>query len=236
MPWGMFRERTILADANFEKLPRDKLCWEGDHLRVVLTVNNSKAIDRSIVSELSANLRKIGCRCVLDDGRKELMRYSLPIACSDRFRSLKNDNVTIKKRDFVGVPQGGLQSRSAYHREYGLRVGSWNFSGLCSQCKQKEVSEVLNKLMLDIVVAQESWEREGSVIEVQGYKWLDKPRKIQKSKRVEGGVVFLIRECLLTEVEFITNINLEESTWIKVRGGRGKESLCFGCLYAHNYC
>ena len=49
--------------------------------------------------------------------------------------------MTIKKRDCVGVPQ----SRSAYHREYGLRVGSWNFSGLCSQRKQKEVSEVLNK-------------------------------------------------------------------------------------------
>ena len=53
--------------------------WEGDHLRIVLTVNNSKAIDKPIVSELSAKLRKIGCRCVLDDGRKELVRYSLPI-------------------------------------------------------------------------------------------------------------------------------------------------------------
>ena len=95
----------------------------------------------------------------------------------------------------------------------------------CSQRKQKEVSEVLNKLKLDIVAAQESWERKGSVIEVQGYKWLGKPRKIQNSKRGEGGVGFLIRECLLAEVEFITNINLEESAWIKVRGGRGKESL-----------
>ena len=112
-------------------------------------------------------------RCVLDDGRKELVRCSLPIACSNRFRSLKDDDVTIKKRDCVEVPQGGLQSRSAYHREYGLRVGSWNFSGLCSQRKQKEVSEVLNKLKLDIVAVQESWERKGSVIEVQGYKWLN---------------------------------------------------------------
>ena len=163
--------------------------WEGDHLRVVLTVNDSKAIDKSIVSELSAKLRKIGCRCVLDDGRKELVRCSLPIACSNRFRSLKND-VTIKKRDCAGVPQGGLQSHCAYHREYGLRVGSWNFSGLCSQCKQKEVSEVLNKLKLDIVAAQESWEREGSVIEVQGYKWLGKARKIQNSKR--GGRCWIL--------------------------------------------
>ena len=131
----------------------------------------------------------------------------------------------------MGVPQGGLQSRSAYYREYGLRVGSWNFSGLCSQHKQKEVSEVLNKLKLDIVAAQESWEREGSVIDVQGYKWLGIPRKIQNSKRGEGGVGFLIRECLLAEVEFITNIYLEESAWIKVHGGRGKESLYIGCIY-----
>ena len=94
----------------------------------------------------SAKLRKIGCRCVLDDERKALVRCSLPIAFSNRFHSLKDDDVTIKKRDCVGDPQGGLQSRSAYHREYGLRVGSWNFSGLCSQHKQKEVSEALNKL------------------------------------------------------------------------------------------
>ena len=59
-------------------------------------------------------------RCVLDDGCKELVRCSLPIARSNCFRSLKNVDVTIKKRDCVGVPQGGLQSRSAYHREYGL--------------------------------------------------------------------------------------------------------------------
>ena len=83
--------------------------WEGDHLRVVLTVNDSKAMDKSIVSELSA--RKIGCRCVLDDGRKELVRCSLPIACSNRVRSLKDDGVTIKKRDCVGVPQVVTKTR-----------------------------------------------------------------------------------------------------------------------------
>ena len=77
---------------------------------------------------------------------------------------------------------------------------------------------------MDIVAVQKSWERKGFVIEVQGYKWLGKPRKIQNSNRGEGGVGLLIRECLLAEVEFITNINLEDSAWIKVRGGRGKES------------
>ena len=114
-----------------------------------ITVNDSKAIDKSIVFELSAKRRKIGCRCFLDDGRKELVRCSFPIAYSNRFRGLKNDDVTIKKRGCVGVPQSGLQSRSAYHREYGLRVGSWNLSGLC-QRKQKEISDILNKLKLDL--------------------------------------------------------------------------------------
>ena len=85
-----------------------------------------------------------------------------------------------------------MQSCSACLPEYGLRVGSWNYSGLCSDCKQKEVSEVLNKLKLDIVTGEESWEKEGSVIEVQGYKWLGKPRKIQNSQRGEGVVGFLI--------------------------------------------
>ena len=47
-------------------------------------------------------------------------------------------------------------------------------------------------------------------------KWLCKPRKIQNRQRGEEGVGFLIQECLLPEVEFITNINLEESAWIKV--------------------
>ena len=89
------------------------------------------------------------------------MRCSLPIACSNCFCSLKNDDVTIKKRDCEGVPHGGLQSRSAYHRKYGLRVGI------------------------------ESWERECSVIEVQGYKWLGIPRKIENSKRGEVGVGFI---------------------------------------------
>ena len=46
--WGMRKHystlevRTILADADFENLVRSKMCWEGDHLRVVLTVNDSK--------------------------------------------------------------------------------------------------------------------------------------------------------------------------------------------------
>ena len=49
----------------------------------------------------------------------------------------------------------------------------------------------------------------------------------QKSQRGEGGVGFLVREYLVNEVEFITNARYEESVWMKVRGGRGREALSF---------
>ena len=55
--------------------------------------------------------------------------------------------------------------------------------GLCSKLKQKKVSEVLNKLNLDIMAGQECWKRKDSVIEAQGYKWLGKPRRIENSQR-----------------------------------------------------
>ena len=50
-----------------------------------------------------------------------------------------------------------------------------------------------------------------------------KPRSDQQSQRGEGGVDFLVREYLVNEVEFITNARHEESVWMKVRGGRGRE-------------
>ena len=48
---------------------------------------------------------------------------------------------------------------------------------------------MLEKLNLDVVVGQESWERDGSVVSVDGY---GKPRNNQKSLRGEGGVGFLV--------------------------------------------
>ena len=40
-------------------------------------------------------------------------------------------------------------------RERKLRVATWNFSGLCSDCKQKEVGELLAKHNLDVVAGRE---------------------------------------------------------------------------------
>ena len=90
---------------------------------------------------------------------------------------------------------------------------------------------MLEKLNLDVVAGQESWERDGSVVSVDGYKWFGKPRNNQKSLRGEGGVGFLVRECLVDEVEFISQVRYEESVWMKVRGGRGREALYIGCVY-----
>ena len=47
----------------------------------------------------------------------------------------------------------------------------------------------MNEHKVDIIIGIESCEMEGSVTEVQGYKWLGKPRKIySKSTTREGGV------------------------------------------------
>ena len=58
-----------------------------------------------------------------------------------------------------------------------------------------------------------------------------KPRENQSSRRGEGGVGFLVRECLIDEVEFVSKVRYEESVWMKVRGGRGREALYVCCIY-----
>ena len=90
---------------------------------------------------------------------------------------------------------------------------------------------MLTKNSIDVVAGQESWEREDTRIEVEGYKWFGKPRSNQNSRRGEGGVGFLVRECLVSDVEFITSVEYEESVWMKVRGGRGRSALYVGCVY-----
>ena len=130
--------------------------------------------------------------------------------------------------NLVGNQVKALRGRE---RERRLRVATWNFSGLGSEHKQKEIRELLTKNSIDVVAGQESWEREDTRIEVEGYKWFGKPRSNQNSRRGEGGVGFLVRECLVSEVEFITSVEYEESVWMKVRGGRGRSALYVGCVY-----
>ena len=71
-------------------------------------------------------------------------------------------------------------------RERILKVAMWNFSGLCSDRKQKEVGELLAKHNLYVVAGQESWEKGETRIHVEGYKWFGKPL-IKQNSPIGGG-------------------------------------------------
>ena len=64
----------------------------------------------------------------------------------------QNDRVNVDV-DLVGNKAKALMRTK---RERRLRVATWNFSGLCSDRKQKEVGELLAKHNLDVVAGQES--------------------------------------------------------------------------------
>ena len=70
--WGMPRDASTLevqgklADVGLVGFARGSVVWEGDHIRLILAPRDSKGLTNEIVSRISACLRKIGCRCVLD--------------------------------------------------------------------------------------------------------------------------------------------------------------------------
>ena len=82
--------RAKLADLGFV---RGNVLWEGDHVRLVLTPKDSKGLSKELVSQVSSSLRKIGCRCVLDDDIRGRVRSKLVrVDCVNRFEPL-----TLKK-------------------------------------------------------------------------------------------------------------------------------------------
>ena len=66
--WGMSTLEVWgkLADIGLVSVARGNVHWEGDHIRVVLKPKDSRGISKEEVTRISACLRKIGCRCVLD--------------------------------------------------------------------------------------------------------------------------------------------------------------------------
>ena len=193
---------------------------------------DSKGLSKEVVAKISACLKRIGCRCVLDENERVWEAVCVDISCVNRFAQLADECESVDDGEQSSVESGGeggdlpvvKQSLSAGKTCRKLKVATWNFSGLCSERKQKEVAEILSRLNIDIVAGQESWEREGKNIVVDGYKWFGKPRKDQSNPRGEGGVGFLVRVVVST-------IKYEESVWMKVRGGRGREALYICCVY-----
>ena len=68
--------------------------------------------------------------------------------------------------------------------------------------------------------------KEGEIIAVD--TWFGKPCSDQKSQMGEGGVGFLVCEYLVNED---TDVRYEETVWMKVHGGRGREALYICCVY-----
>ena len=138
------------------------------------------------------------CRCVLDEHVK--INAGLKIQCVNRFEPLVSkagDSDELMKLSGDEHTNSGLDvqlvgdrvralGRSVRDRR--LRVATWNFSGLGSERKQKEI--ILDKNGIDAVARQESWEKEDTKIAVEGYKWFGKPCGTQNSQRGEGGVGF----------------------------------------------
>ena len=170
---------------------------------------------------------------MLDESQKawESAGVQVNIACSNRFSSLVDEDVYMGGELNIDVVRQEACEVQRVRFARKLKIATWNFAGLCSEREQKEISEVLNRVKVDIVAGQETWERKDKVVNVDGYKWFGKPRTDQNSRRGEGGVGFLVRECVAEEVEFIRDVRYKESVWMKVRGGRGKEALYLCCVY-----
>ena len=91
--WGMPKSlstleiRAKLADIGFA---RGSVAWEGDHVRLLLLPKDSKCLSKDIIGRISACLRKIGCRCVLDESQKawEPAGVEVNITCSNQFPAL----------------------------------------------------------------------------------------------------------------------------------------------------
>ena len=90
--WGIHRDistlevRAKLADLGLANFVRGKVAWEGDHLRL-LTASDSKYITKEQVRQISSILRKIGCRCVLDEPQRVVYNPG-QLVCSNRFEPL----------------------------------------------------------------------------------------------------------------------------------------------------
>ena len=88
--------------------------------RLLLT-KDSKGVSSKLVKPVSANLRKIGCRCVIDEQVKKTCKsrvMSVPVHCVNRFESLavdvcSDDNVEDMHRARVLI----LTSRGVKPRE-----------------------------------------------------------------------------------------------------------------------
>ena len=100
------------VDMGLESFVRGNVLWKGDHIKLVVT-KASKGISSELVKQVSASLRKIGCRCVLDEQVRKTCKSR------NRFESLavdtcSDDNVEdVHVVDSVTLKSKVLASKNA---------------------------------------------------------------------------------------------------------------------------
>ena len=52
--------RSKFVDIGLASFVSGIVCWEGDHVRLILTHKDSKGLTKALVSEVSSCLRKMG--------------------------------------------------------------------------------------------------------------------------------------------------------------------------------
>ena len=147
-----------ISDLGLASFVSGKVVWEGDHLR--LTADDSKGVTKEQVSQISSILGKIDCRCVVDEP-KRVVHKTGQLVCSKRFKFVVKDLDVVepvgsgiessgdsKNVDLNRVRENALAGNQQERKL--MRVGTWNFLGLCSERKQMEVGELLKVNNIDV--------------------------------------------------------------------------------------
>ena len=90
---------------------------------------------------VSACLRNLGWRCVLDNVVRDSNFKVQPLKCSNRFEPLSHELVEACEDELsvdLDLVSNKARASKGNKRERRLRVATWNFSGLCSERKQKK--------------------------------------------------------------------------------------------------
>ena len=105
--FSMLEIRSKFADIHvgLSSFVSGKVMWEGDHVRLIRTAKDSKRISKHVVSQVSARLRRIGYRCVLDEQIKNTCSSSrASLKCVNRFDLLVDEESSSQKGNSkVGV-------------------------------------------------------------------------------------------------------------------------------------
>ena len=127
--WGMPKDlptleiRAKLADLGLDSFVRGAAFWVGEHVKLVLTPDDSKRLTKELVSQVSASLRKNGCRCVLDDVKSGVIVQSNGRKRVNKLHKvISNRNINLSARRLL------LLSVIRPSMEYGSEVWEGNKS------------------------------------------------------------------------------------------------------------